>query len=312
METIRRQTKECADKLLPHAIEAGTAELFEGCIDMVVVLANALNCNQARNTGSPGNGILFEITGRSNPGQFTLFARRKKTGAGVVALAISDAAIGTRASELLALVHDLCRDPGVAVVEEGKNRWPAIGFKTVAAGKQIIQAVSTFILDKPLNIQPILKVRDSFADLVDPGDDPAFRAYVATLSETEREIIIKARVGQGPFRDGLIDRWAGCSVTGCGLTEVLIASHIKPWSKCETPIERLGAANGLLLTPNLDKLFDRGLISFDDNFRIIFSRGLKDGFAQMLNVDKHMRLKSSKYTDMRPFLEWHRQHVFRS
>jgi hypothetical protein len=161
-------------------------------------------------------------------------------------------------------------------------------------------------------VQPVLKEADPFADLVDPGEDPAFRAFISTLGETEREVIIKARVGQGPFRDGLIDRWGGCSVTGCGLTEVLIASHIKPWSKCETPAERLGAANGLLLTPNLDRLFDRGLVSFDDNFRIAYSPLLKDGFAHMLNVDRNMRLKSSKHTDMRPFLDWHRQFVFRS
>lgn len=160
-------------------------------------------------------------------------------------------------------------------------------------------------------VQPIFKVRDPFEGIVDPGEDPAFRAFVATLSETEREVIVKARVGQGPFRDGLINRWGGCSVTGCGLTEVLVASHIKPWSKCETPAERLGPANGLLLTPNLDKLFDRGLVSFDDNFRITFSPHLKVGFAQMLNVDVHMRLKSSKHTDMRPFLAWHRKNVLR-
>lgn len=161
-------------------------------------------------------------------------------------------------------------------------------------------------------VQPIVEKLDSFAALVDPGEDPAFRAFISTLDETERDAIIKARVGQGPFREALIERWGGCSVTGCGLTEVLIASHIKPWSKCETPAERLGAANGLLLTPNLDKLFDRGLISFGDNFRIIYSPHLKDGFAHMLNVDRNMRLKSSKHVDMLPFLGWHRQFVFRS
>lgn len=118
------------------------------------------------------------------------------------------------------------------------------------------------------------------------GEYPAFRACISTLGETEREVIIKARGGQDPFRDGLIARWGGCSVTGCGLTEVLIASHIKPWSKRETPAERLGAANGLLWTPNLDRLFDRGLVSFDDNFRITYSPLLKDGFAYMLNVGR--------------------------
>src|SRR5471032_1204281 len=52
-------------------------------------------------------------------------------------------------------------------------------------------------------VQPILKEAAPFAGLVDPGENPAFQAFIATLGETEREAIIKARVGQGPFRDGL-------------------------------------------------------------------------------------------------------------
>lgn len=96
-----------------------------------------------------------------------------------------------------------------------------------------------------------------------------------------------------------------------GVADELIASDIKPWSKCEIPEERLGAANGLLLTPNLDRSFDRGRVSFDANFRITYSPLLKDSFANMLNVDRNMRLKSSKHTDMHPFLDWHRQFVLR-
>lgn len=159
-------------------------------------------------------------------------------------------------------------------------------------------------------VRPTSDAIDLWEGVVDPGDDPALHALISSLSETERDAVIKARVGQGPFRDALIERWASCSVTGFGLQEILIASHIKPWSKCETAEERLGAANGVLLTPNLDKLFDKGLISFDGDFRIIFSSHLKDGFARMLYVDKQMRLRKN-HADMLPFLEWHRRHILR-
>ncbi|MBI1891254.1 MAG: HNH endonuclease [Burkholderiales bacterium] len=155
-----------------------------------------------------------------------------------------------------------------------------------------------------------IQYEDSAVESDDPAEDPVFQTAISGLDDTERDALIKARVGQGPFRDALIERWKGCSVTGCAFTDVLIASHIKPWSKCETRSERVGVENGLLLIPNLDKLFDKGLISFDDNFRILFSPKLKDGFAQMLNVDRHMRLKSNAHEDIRPFLEWHRQNVF--
>lgn len=158
---------------------------------------------------------------------------------------------------------------------------------------------------------PPVTVPDPFAGIQDPGLDPNFQDLLEDLSETEREVLIKARVGQGPFRDALINRWGGCSVTSCGAHELLIASHIKPWSKCTTPAERLGAANGLLLTPNLDKLFDRGLITFDDKFRVHLSPKLRTGDALHLNVHANLRLTSRAEKDMLPFLEYHRREIFR-
>lgn len=155
-------------------------------------------------------------------------------------------------------------------------------------------------------------VDDGIDPITDPGNDPLLQEFVATLGETEREAIIKARVGQGPFRDALVQRWKGCSVTGCKLHELLVASHIKPWSRCETAEERVQVANGLLLVPNLDRLFDRGLISFDDNFRIQISSLLKIGTLSQLNVTPHLRLTSSEHGDVRPFLQWHRDNIFRA
>lgn len=160
---------------------------------------------------------------------------------------------------------------------------------------------------------PLVPKLDPFAGIEDPGLDPAFQAFAEELSETEREVLIKARVGQGPFRDALIKRWGGCSVTGCGALGVLVASHIKPWSKCTTPAERLGAANGLLLTPNLDRLFDRGLITFDGKFRIRICPTLKAGVLSQLNVHGGMRLRSEiSDRDMLPYLQWHEENVYQA
>lgn len=147
--------------------------------------------------------------------------------------------------------------------------------------------------------------------IADPASDPAFRLFVESLEDTVRDALIKARVGQGPFRESLVARWGGCSITGCKQLELLVASHIKPWSKCESPRERLDEANGLLLVPNLDKLFDKGLITFDDDFKIVFSSDLKDGVARMLNVDRHAKLTNRSFLDMHPYLDWHRANVFR-
>ncbi|MFM0006218.1 HNH endonuclease [Paraburkholderia dipogonis] len=156
------------------------------------------------------------------------------------------------------------------------------------------------------------EVDDGIDPNTDPGNDPLFQEFVATLDETEREAAIKARVGQGPFRVALLERWKGCSVTGCKLSELLVASHVKPWSQCKTARERVQVDNGLLLVPNLDRLFDRGLITFDDSFRIQISPLLKSGTLSQLNVTPHMRLTTSEHIDMRPFLQWHRDNMFRS
>jgi HNH endonuclease len=151
---------------------------------------------------------------------------------------------------------------------------------------------------------------DPFDGIDDPGLDPDFQCYVATLSDTERESLIKARVGQGAFRQSLLDRWKGCSVTGCTAREMLVASHIKPWSCCETPAERLGASNGLLLTPNLDKAFDRGLISFDDNYRMIVSSKVAGGHRAQLGIASGSLRIDARGRDLLPYLQWHRQHRF--
>jgi hypothetical protein len=150
----------------------------------------------------------------------------------------------------------------------------------------------------------------------DPEDgvtsDPEFLDFVSKLSDTERDAMIKVRVGQSRFRDALINRWGGCSVFGCKERELLIASHIRPWSKCEDPKDRVNVANGLLLTPNLDRLFDSGLITFDQNFRIRISPNLKDGILNQLNVTRDLRLRSKEHSDILPFLAWHEINVFRS
>jgi HNH endonuclease len=149
-----------------------------------------------------------------------------------------------------------------------------------------------------------------FDGIEDPGLDPDFQSYVATLSETERDSLIKVRVGQGTFRDGLFARWNGCSVTGCSAKQMLVASHIKPWSRCETTAERLGNSNGILLTPNLDRAFDRGLMSFDDKFQMLVSSKLAVGHRAQLGLTSGSLRIDKRGSDLLPFLQWHRQHIF--
>ncbi|WP_414858462.1 hypothetical protein [Paraburkholderia tropica] len=67
----------------------------------------------------------------------------------------------------------------------------------------------------------------------------------------------------------------------------------------------------MLLVPTLDKLFDRGFIAFGDDFKVIFSRHLKDGIARMFKVDQHLKLVTRTFVGIRPYLACHREHVLR-
>lgn len=130
-------------------------------------------------------------------------------------------------------------------------------------------------------------------------------------STTEVERVVRQRVGQDVFRVALMSYWEGaCSVTGINQPEVLRASHAKPWVDCESDAERLGVYNGLLLTANLDALFDRGLISFDEDGVLLIADALSDEVVRQLGLDKELKMRWIA-PDHKKYLDWHRNRVFR-
>jgi predicted restriction endonuclease len=96
-----------------------------------------------------------------------------------------------------------------------------------------------------------------------------------------------------------------CSVTNCELSKVLISSHIVPWSQSNED-ERLDVGNGILLSPNLDSLFDGHLISFKDSGEIIISKNIKEKDLELLGVTNYMKLRKV-FDDMKPYLSRHRE-----
>nr|WP_265101289.1 HNH endonuclease signature motif containing protein [Helicobacter cetorum] len=75
---------------------------------------------------------------------------------------------------------------------------------------------------------------------------------------------------------------------------LLIASHIKPWIKCDDK-EKIDPKNGIILTPTYDKLFDRGFISFDENKRLLLSPWLSPMNIKRLNLSENVRLLALSY-----------------
>lgn len=129
-----------------------------------------------------------------------------------------------------------------------------------------------------------------------------------TITVTEKDSIVKSRVGQGTFRGRLIEYWHGCAVSRCPLTWMLIASHIKPWRNA-TNLERLDPYNGLLLLPNYDKLFDLGYISFDQKGKVMCSRLLEKHDRESLGLsnDLHLVKLESKHLG---YLKFHNENCF--
>lgn len=131
------------------------------------------------------------------------------------------------------------------------------------------------------------------------------------IPETEKDAIIKSRIGQSKFRTSLKIHWNNrCTVTGCSFVELLIASHIKPWSDSNNH-ERLDEFNGFLLTPNLDKAFDSGLISFKKDGSILISNEINDEQITALGIDEGMELRHVDENHHK-YLEFHRNHIFNS
>lgn len=119
---------------------------------------------------------------------------------------------------------------------------------------------------------------------------------------------LRARRGQNKFRENLMRIWGNaCAVTGVACREVLRASHVKPWSE-STPRQRIDGHNGLLLSANLDALFDRGLITFDEYGQMQISARLDAVHRQALGLPRPLRFLPKEMLD---YLRYHQQHVFR-
>lgn len=126
---------------------------------------------------------------------------------------------------------------------------------------------------------------------------------------------VKTRVNQNVFRQIVLANYDGkCALTGIDLSELLVASHIIPWSENEQ--ERLNPENGICLSSLYDKAFDKGLISFTNDKRVLLSNRLKgnvgkDYYALCFEPITNAKLTTPRKYHINPqFLEWHRDCIF--
>lgn len=127
-----------------------------------------------------------------------------------------------------------------------------------------------------------------------------------------RKAEILVRVKQSKFRKKVLENFnQKCCLTGIKEPELIVASHIIPWSK---KIEcRLDPANGLSLYSSYDKLFDEGYISFTNNLEVIITPKVKrytDSLQTILKSLEGMQaMKPAKWNIKNEYLEYHRDTV---
>lgn len=121
---------------------------------------------------------------------------------------------------------------------------------------------------------------------------------------TERQGLVISRVGQGAYRKSILHRWHyKCAVTGFDKIQILIASHIVSW-KDSSDFERHDVNNGILLSPTYDALFDRSLISFDDQGKIILSTTIERNAYNQIGVSGKESIQNLN-SENRIYLEKH-------
>ncbi|SET24296.1 HNH endonuclease [Thorsellia anophelis] len=141
------------------------------------------------------------------------------------------------------------------------------------------------------------------------NDIEASKIENSKLSITEKESLIKARIGQGSFRANLLKKWGGkCCLTGIAFETVLRASHIKPWRDSDN-YEKLDVDNGLLLTANADSLFDTGYISFGTNGELLKSKLLTNEqlFLLLGATNFHIDLNNKQ----KDYMNYHRTVIYK-
>lgn len=144
------------------------------------------------------------------------------------------------------------------------------------------------------------------------AEDSADYAIIsqAGINSIDRVVTSKSRgIAQRLFRGNLLRLWQGyCAVTSVQETRVLRSSHIKPWARSDMQ-EKVDHFNGLLLVPNLDALFNEGLISFRDDGEMLVSIDWRADDKRRMQVTPQLHLRTV-YSESKPYLEFHRDVVF--
>jgi putative restriction endonuclease len=128
------------------------------------------------------------------------------------------------------------------------------------------------------------------------------------IATTQKSDLLKARYGQGVFRSNVELNEHSCRISGVLDRRHLLARHIKSWCECDD-VEKLDGFNGLLMSPHIAHLFERGYISFSDEGELLVSQGLNAVVLDNWHIPLPLNV-GEFCPEQCYYLSWHRTEVF--
>lgn len=167
--------------------------------------------------------------------------------------------------------------------------------------------------DWPRMAEEIARVRTDLA--IDEPRAATLEEVATSYVGYTRTAVIEARIGQDFFRKAVLSAYNfRCCITGLGIRELLVASHIAPWRTDKA--NRLNPRNGLCLSSVHDRAFDAGLLTLTDDFRVLLSPKLQrmklDTFVKstFCTYENRPIKLPEKFVPDAVFLKHHRDEVF--
>jgi hypothetical protein len=174
----------------------------------------------------------------------------------------------------------------------------------------VIGAEAEILASRAAEVSPFMHTRPETADLElwEHHIEQTIEA-APELLETDRAMLIVARRGQGLYKQRVMQVETRCRITKVDNPAHLRASHCKPWRDANND-ERLDGENGLLLTPTIDHLFDRGFISFEDSGRLIISPVAHLASLDRMGIETKCAVNVGGFSQgQRRYLDYHRSSV---
>jgi len=179
------------------------------------------------------------------------------------------------------------------IFDEFTNNWSDLGYE------------SEMLFSKYFK-EDLLPMKEQYID----DEEEIYQIREGQVKET----VVKVRVKQSFFRKAVLSSYENkCCITGIEISELLVASHIIPWSKDEK--NRLNPQNGICLNSIHDKAFDRGLITIDKDFRIIVSPKIKNMYNESMktffyNFEGKTITLPKKFIPDEEFIFYHNNNIF--